>query len=95
MEILKPQGFKEEQGSDALIAQWIERLVADQKVAGPIPAKRTKRANLYGASAAPGCEISFNRDRWTVPCKRRFTSKVRFLSRTKLCFGVGPPKRTD
>jgi hypothetical protein len=27
----------------ALVAQWIERLVAVQKVAGPIPAKRTKR----------------------------------------------------
>lgn len=26
----------------ALVAQWIERLVAVQKVAGPIPAKRTK-----------------------------------------------------
>gem|GEM_PF-1892863 len=25
----------------ALVAQWIERLVAVQKVAGPIPAKRT------------------------------------------------------
>ena len=28
--------------SKALIAQWIERLVAVQKVAGSIPAKRTK-----------------------------------------------------
>jgi hypothetical protein len=25
----------------ALVAQWIERLVAVQKVVGPIPAKRT------------------------------------------------------
>ena len=27
--------------SNALVAQWIERLVAVQKVAGSIPAKRT------------------------------------------------------
>ena len=29
--------------ANALIAQWIERLVAVQKVAGPIPAKRTTK----------------------------------------------------
>lgn len=27
----------------ALVAQWIERLVAVQKVAGPIPAERTEK----------------------------------------------------
>ena len=42
VEVLKPRGFKEERSDDALVAQWIERLVAVQKVAGSIPAKRTK-----------------------------------------------------
>ena len=42
VEVLKPRGFKEERSDDALVAQWIERLVAVQKVAGSIPAKRTR-----------------------------------------------------
>ena len=33
--------------ADALIAQWIERLVAVQKVAGSIPAKRTLDKHMY------------------------------------------------
>lgn len=42
VEVSKPQGFKKERSDDALVAQWIEHLVAVQGVAGSIPAKRTK-----------------------------------------------------
>ena len=47
VEVLKPQGFKEKRSFDALVAQWIERLVAVQKVAGSIPAKRTKIRSFH------------------------------------------------
>ena len=38
-----------ERDTKALVAQWIERLVAVQKVAGPIPAKRTRKTPRTGS----------------------------------------------
>ena len=43
VEILNPQGFKEEQSDDAPLAQWIERLASDQKAPGSSPGGRTLR----------------------------------------------------
>ena len=43
MEVLKPQVFKEECSDDASIAQLVEQGTLNPKVAGSIPAGRTRK----------------------------------------------------
>ena len=64
----------------ALVAQWIERLVAVQKVAGPIPAERTREehANCLACvrNRTPERCFASLRNREAVPRRTFATAKV-------------------